>query len=133
MSLDLAVLSVPTPDPRTSTYTPGSNHQYPLVRGVSKEIPVPQPEHDQAPKLAPREREVLRLFSTGLSYAQMARRMGISCHTVDSYLRRVRVKTGMGSRAELVQLALVLEMLDQIERDELLLPVRREPLAGVPC
>jgi DNA-binding CsgD family transcriptional regulator len=66
----------------------------------------------RALELSPREREVLGHFATGFTYAQIANRLGISPHTVDTYLRRVREKTGAGSGAELTRLAVVLEMLD---------------------
>jgi DNA-binding CsgD family transcriptional regulator len=52
---------------------------------------------------------VLRHFGRGLTYLQIARRMGIACSTVDTYLRRVRVKSGAASSAELVRLAVILE------------------------
>lgn len=71
-----------------------------------------KPHARPAPKLSPREGEVLRHFSTGFTYAQTANRMGISSHTVDTYLRRIREKTGAGSGAELTRLAVVLEMRD---------------------
>lgn len=61
----------------------------------------------QAP-LAPREQEVLRHIAAGRTYAQTARRMGVSPHTVDAYLRRVRVKSGLTSTAELMRLAIAL-------------------------
>ncbi|HET6500083.1 MAG TPA: helix-turn-helix transcriptional regulator [Amycolatopsis sp.] len=61
------------------------------------------------PNLSSREREVLRHFGRGLTYLQIARRMGIACSTVDTYLRRVRVKSGAASGAELVRLAVILE------------------------
>ena len=66
----------------------------------------------RALELSPREREVLGHFATGFTYAQIANRMGITRHTVDTYLRRVREKTGACSGAELTRLAVVLEMLD---------------------
>jgi DNA-binding CsgD family transcriptional regulator len=60
-------------------------------------------------KLSPREREVLIHFAHGLTYRQIARRMGIATNTVDTYLRRIRVKSGAGNSAELVRLAISLE------------------------
>ena len=59
--------------------------------------------------LSPREREVLDLVSSGCTYRQVARRMGITRHTVDTYLRRVRAKTGTATIAELTRLAVRLE------------------------
>ncbi|WP_078628781.1 LuxR C-terminal-related transcriptional regulator [Streptomyces sp. NRRL F-2664] len=42
--------------------------------------------------LAPREREVLAHIAAGCTYVQTARLMGLSRHTVDAYVRRIRVK-----------------------------------------
>jgi DNA-binding CsgD family transcriptional regulator len=63
----------------------------------------------EKPNLSEREREVLTHFAHGLTYRQIARRMGITASTVDTYLRRVRVKSGATSSAELVRLAVTLE------------------------
>ncbi|MFD7403372.1 response regulator transcription factor [Streptomyces sp. NPDC059866] len=60
------------------------------------------------PRLAPREQEVLRHIAAGRTYAQTARRMGLSQHTVDAYLRRIRTKLGINSTAELMRLAITL-------------------------
>jgi DNA-binding CsgD family transcriptional regulator len=58
--------------------------------------------------LAPREHEVLQHIAAGRTYAQTARRMGLSPHTVDAYLRRIRAKSGISSSAELMRLAITL-------------------------
>ncbi|GGJ66204.1 response regulator transcription factor [Streptomyces brasiliensis] len=58
--------------------------------------------------LAPREREALRHIAAGRTYLQTARRMGLSRHTVDAYLRRIRAKLGISSTAELTRLAVSL-------------------------
>ncbi|MGW1884459.1 response regulator transcription factor [Streptomyces sp. NPDC001970] len=42
------------------------------------------------------------------SYAQTARNMGLSTHTVDAYLRRIRAKLGITSTAELTRVAISL-------------------------
>ncbi|MFH8801291.1 response regulator transcription factor [Streptomyces sp. NPDC017936] len=67
------------------------------------EAPAPAP----AP-LAPREQEVLRHVAAGCTYAQTARRMGLSRHTVDAYLRRIRAKSDINSTADLMRLAIAL-------------------------
>ncbi|GHB78978.1 hypothetical protein GCM10010377_81290 [Streptomyces viridiviolaceus] len=61
-----------------------------------------------APALAPRERETLRHIAEGRTYLQTARHMGLSKHTVDAYLRRIRAKLNITSTAELTRLAISL-------------------------
>jgi DNA-binding CsgD family transcriptional regulator len=61
-----------------------------------------------APALAPRERETLRHIAAGRTYLQTARHMGLSKHTVDAYLRRIRAKLNINSTAELTRLAISL-------------------------
>ncbi|WP_405770726.1 helix-turn-helix transcriptional regulator [Actinacidiphila glaucinigra] len=60
------------------------------------------------PELAPRERETLRHIAAGRTYLQTARHMGLSKHTVDAYLRRIRAKLGIHSTAELTRTAIAL-------------------------
>ncbi|MGW7365804.1 response regulator transcription factor [Streptomyces sp. NPDC054841] len=61
-----------------------------------------------APALAPREQETLRHIAAGRTYLQTARRMGLSKHTIDAYLRRIRAKLNINSTAELTRLAISL-------------------------
>ncbi|OPC78841.1 hypothetical protein B4N89_32415 [Embleya scabrispora] len=56
--------------------------------------------------LTPRELQVLWHVAQGDTYARTARCMGISVHTVDAYLRRIRTKLGVATRAELIRLAM---------------------------
>ncbi|MFI8350685.1 response regulator transcription factor [Streptomyces sp. NPDC085596] len=56
--------------------------------------------------LSAREQQVLRMLAQGLTHDQTARRLGISCHTVDTYVKRVRGKLGVGNKAELVRAAM---------------------------
>ncbi len=60
------------------------------------------------PEPSPREREVLLHISQGRTYMQTARRMGVTSYTVDTYLRRIRSKYGIGNKAELTRLAISL-------------------------
>ncbi|MEO3755623.1 response regulator transcription factor [Streptomyces sp. B6B3] len=57
--------------------------------------------------LSDRECEVLRLISEGLTHLQVGRQLGISHHTVDTYVKRIRAKLGLGNKAELVRAALL--------------------------
>ncbi|MET7913868.1 helix-turn-helix transcriptional regulator [Streptomyces avermitilis] len=74
------------------------------------EAPAPAPASApvSAPVLAPRERETLRHIAAGRTYLQTARHMGLSKHTVDAYLRRIRAKLNISSTAELTRLAISL-------------------------
>lgn len=65
-------------------------------------------EDDLITALSARERQVLRLIADGLTQDQTARRLGISRHTVDTYVKRVRGKLGLGNKAELVRAAMPL-------------------------
>ncbi|MFD6833532.1 response regulator transcription factor [Streptomyces diastaticus] len=56
-----------------------------------------------------REREVLGHIARGATYREIARRMDVSLHTVDTYVRRIRAKTGARNRTHLLLLALSLE------------------------
>ncbi|MGW3631337.1 response regulator transcription factor [Streptomyces sp. NPDC005122] len=57
--------------------------------------------------LSPREREVLRHLVEGCTHDQAARRIGISQHTVDTYVKRIRSKLGAHNKAQLVRAALI--------------------------
>ena len=54
------------------------------------------------PPLTPRELEILRALSDGLSNKAVARQLGISAHTVKFHLEAVFAKLGVASRAEAV-------------------------------
>lgn len=57
------------------------------------------------PALSPRERQILAELSDGATYQAIGRRLGLSPHTVDSYVRRLRSKTGTANRVQLTVLA----------------------------
>lgn len=57
--------------------------------------------------LSDRETQVLRQISRGLTHGQIATRLGISPHTVDTYVKRIRAKLGVGNKAELTRVALL--------------------------
>ncbi|MFJ6694917.1 response regulator transcription factor [Streptomyces sp. NPDC091272] len=59
----------------------------------------------QSPQLSTREKETLLLVADGLTRNQVARRIGISPHTIDTYLKRIRAKLGLGNKAELARAA----------------------------
>ncbi|ELP61766.1 LuxR C-terminal-related transcriptional regulator [Streptomyces turgidiscabies] len=66
--------------------------------------------HHWVAPLSPREQEVLQFIASGLTHDQVARQVGISRHTVDTYVKRVRSKFGVGNKAELTRIALSLKL-----------------------
>ncbi|GHF15473.1 hypothetical protein GCM10014715_83430 [Streptomyces spiralis] len=74
---------------------------------MSSTLAIPHTEAP-APALAPRERETLRHIAAGRTYLQTARHMGLSTHTVDAYLRRIRAKLNITNTAELTRMAIAL-------------------------
>jgi DNA-binding NarL/FixJ family response regulator len=58
-------------------------------------------------QLSEREEQVLHQIAHGLTHAQVATRLGISPHTVDTYVKRIRSKLGVGNKAELTRAALL--------------------------
>ena len=57
--------------------------------------------------LSPREQEVLRQIAIGRTHGQIATRLDISQHTVDTYVKRIRSKLNIGNKAELTRAALL--------------------------
>jgi DNA-binding NarL/FixJ family response regulator len=64
-----------------------------------------EPLQDGAEELTPRELEVLRLLVEGIPNKMIARRLGISDHTVKFHVGSVLSKLGAASRTEAVRLA----------------------------
>jgi two-component system, NarL family, invasion response regulator UvrY len=62
------------------------------------------PESATTPSL--RERQVTEYLVLGHTYGSIAHRLGISPHTVDTYVRRIKVKLGAANRSQLVVSAL---------------------------
>ena len=58
------------------------------------------------PALSPREQQTLDLIALGHTHAQVAKRMGISKATVDTYVERIRAKLRVGNKADLTRAAL---------------------------
>jgi DNA-binding CsgD family transcriptional regulator len=62
------------------------------------------------PLLSVREAQTLRYIAEGCTCQQVAHRMGVTTHTVDTYLRRIKAKFGVGNKAELTRLAIALHL-----------------------
>ncbi|MFF8395660.1 LuxR C-terminal-related transcriptional regulator [Streptomyces sp. NPDC016172] len=56
--------------------------------------------------LSARERQVLRLIADGYTHDQTARRLDLSPHTVNTYVKRAKGKLGLGNKAELTRAVL---------------------------
>lgn len=56
--------------------------------------------------LADRELETLRLIGEGLKTSEVAKRMHLSVHTVETYRDRIRQKLGIKNGAELTRFAM---------------------------
>ncbi|OWA19070.1 hypothetical protein B9W68_00675 [Streptomyces sp. CS227] len=58
--------------------------------------------------VSPRETQVVKYVARGFTYTQIANRLGISVHTVNTYIRRVRQKCGVETHADIVRLGILL-------------------------
>lgn len=57
------------------------------------------------PALSSREKEVLELIADGLTNPQIAAKLFISMHTVDSHRKNLLTKFGINNTASLIKLA----------------------------
>jgi len=73
-----------------------------LVRAPGLPPPSGFAADEEAPPLTPRETEILTLVGEGMSNKAVARRLGISVHTVKFHLEALFEKLGASSRAEAV-------------------------------
>jgi DNA-binding NarL/FixJ family response regulator len=66
------------------------------------ESPAPASSAD----LTPREVQTLRAVALGLTHSQVARRLGLTEATVNTYVKRIRAKLNAGNKAELTRIAI---------------------------
>lgn len=84
-----------------------------LVRGTCNDRSCNNTDMEVTPEsagnstLSRREEEVLRQIANGLTHGQIARRLGISQHTVNTYVKRIRAKMSLGNKAELTRAAVM--------------------------
>jgi DNA-binding NarL/FixJ family response regulator len=64
-----------------------------------------EPAPSEVSTLARREVETLRLLAQGYTHHQIARRLGLTDATVNTYVKRIRTKLGAGNKAELTRMA----------------------------
>lgn len=55
---------------------------------------------------SPREKQITEYLVMGHTYGSIAHRLGISPHTVDTYVRRIKVKLSVANRSQLIVRAL---------------------------
>jgi DNA-binding NarL/FixJ family response regulator len=79
-----------------------------MVRGTVR-VPgaVRAPDAAAGVALSAREEQVLDLIATGLTHQQVATATGLSRHTVDTYVKRIRSKLSLGNKAELTRMAIL--------------------------
>jgi DNA-binding NarL/FixJ family response regulator len=93
-------------------------------RKGSGQPPVPASTNAVGHQLSDREEEVLRQISRGLTHGQIATRLRISPHTVDTYVKRIRAKLGVGNKAELTRAALLGQLVTELIAQPVTGPVR---------
>jgi DNA-binding NarL/FixJ family response regulator len=79
-----------------------------LAAGVARNVGS-QPRHHQLSEprgLAHREIQTLRLIADGRTHGQIARRLGLTESTVNTYVKRIRAKLHAGNKAELTRMAI---------------------------
>lgn len=91
---------------------------YPPDNDAPAELPSPAHPIRQDSPLSQREEQVLRQITHGLTHGQIAHRLGISRYTVDTYLKRIRAKLGVGNKAELTRVAMLRSF--DVEQDRVL-------------
>jgi DNA-binding NarL/FixJ family response regulator len=74
------------------------------VKDSGMAAPAAPPEPLPAPglDLSPREQQVLELIARGFSYAEIARLLGVTVHTVQTYIKSLYRKLAVSSRSEAV-------------------------------
>lgn len=67
--------------------------------------------HANAPRISPREIDVIRLIAHGYTYAETARRLGVSPHTVAAHVKKAYRKLGVHSAGAAVMRAVQLKLI----------------------
>ena len=95
------------PPPATPVFTPGLAG---LVLGEYRRLAAgragPARRTPDAPRLTDRETEVLRLVAKGMSYKQIAERLGLSHRTVQNHVQNTLGKLQLHNRVELTRYAI---------------------------
>ncbi|MEU7891539.1 response regulator transcription factor [Nonomuraea sp. NPDC049152] len=86
-----------------AVFTPGLAG---LVLGEYRRLATRPQTQPEGPRLTDRETEVLRLVAKGLSYRQIADRLGLSHRTVQNHVQNTLNKLQLHNRVELVRYAI---------------------------
>jgi DNA-binding NarL/FixJ family response regulator len=73
-----------------------------IARKVVQSLQQAKPQLTPAEELSKRENEVLALLAQGYLYKEIASSMGVSMHTVNTYIRRIYEKLHVHSRSQAV-------------------------------
>jgi len=79
---------------------------FPLAPPEVKVAPTVGPKAKTVGQLSSREQQILRLIGEGLPDKAIANALHLSVRTVEGHTARIRKKTGLGTRAALIRLAL---------------------------
>jgi DNA-binding NarL/FixJ family response regulator len=79
-----------------------------LLRHFRHDVPSPAPDADGRPRLSDREAQVLSLIVKGFTYAEIAKLLEVSTHTVTTHVRNIYRKLEVHTRGEAVYEALQL-------------------------
>lgn len=83
-----------------------------LARGLTRKDPA-KADRARYEALSEREQDVLRLMALGYSGSEVARQLGISPKTVETYKQRIGEKAELHHRTDYVRFALRLGLLDE--------------------
>jgi len=86
------------------------------LRAALEAWPPAADEAEPTGKLLPlteREINTLRLIALGLTHQQVARKLSLTTATVDTYVKRIRWKLGVGNKADLTRKAIEYGLLDE--------------------
>jgi DNA-binding NarL/FixJ family response regulator len=82
-----------------------------LVHQLQRREVLPSQEADRGPKLTPREVDILCGIAKGYRYADLAKALNVSSHTVPGYIKSIYRKLGVNSRSEAVFEATQLQLI----------------------
>jgi len=111
-SLLSLVLHTENLNPGTRSFIKGVLAMLGKSTGVHKILPTEEPEGlAMAASISPREQEVLRLMSAGLSSQEIAERCFISASTVKTHIENIFHKLDVNNRMQAIAQARILDLI----------------------